>query len=363
MKLPVYDERHGAFAKLRNRRVLIYWPHGLGDFVHLSYVLPLLEPSNTYYITRFGDDYSHLYDTSDIATPLSTTITRPRDRGNSGPPHLGIDFKRIRNAEMDAVFPEPLQSSVKNAQIDAVLYTDYPEREGRLAFPFHTKARALAKDLVAFDRLATLPLHDKLQSALPFAVSPETAVLVEERVRTYVGSGERFTVVASGGHTFPEKTLPEAQVAALAYAIQSRDPKSRVITVDERTSTEIGRDPNLAATTQDIFGDLPIPFSEKLTALLRVSDAFIGVVSGPLHMALAIGGRPTVGIWLAHHPDWYDEPNQESIHLLGPIAVQRNLARRKATTSLPQNMRARTVDFPDRTPGAIDIVNLLDMLR
>ena len=55
-------EDRGRFAALRDKRVLIYWPHGLGDWVHFGAVAPLLEPSNVYAITRFGDDYVALFE-------------------------------------------------------------------------------------------------------------------------------------------------------------------------------------------------------------------------------------------------------------------------------------------------------------
>jgi len=146
VELPVYDERGGAFARLRDRRVLIYWPHGFGDFVHLSYIVPLLEPSNAYYLTRFGDDFVHLYDEGEVVTPMYSGARAIGDGSAFGTPHLGIRFKKIRNRPMTFAVPEPLRSRIGEARIDTVLYTDYPEYEGKLAFPYHTKARALAKN-------------------------------------------------------------------------------------------------------------------------------------------------------------------------------------------------------------------------
>lgn len=359
MNVPVYDERRAAFAQLRNRRVLIYWPHGLGDFVHLSYILPLLEPSNSYFITRFGDDYLHLYDGNASASPIYSGISKPQDGSALTARHLGIDFKHIRNREMQITAPEPLASRITETAIDAVLYTDYPEREGRTAFPFQTKARALLRDLVMPERLATLPIHDPLTSSLTFTAPRETTALVEARLRAYVGNAERLIVVAPGGHTFPQKTWPEFHVREFAETMRSNSPRTRVVTVDERTSARIGRDPSLAATTQDLFGDLELPFAHALIALIRAADAFVGVVSGPLHTALAIGGRPVVGIWLHHYPDWYDEKTTNAIHLIGPEALRRKLQLRKATTSLPMSMRARTLPFPDRVPGAEDVISAL----
>ena len=56
-RLGAMREDAGRFAGLSGARILIYWPHGFGDWVHLGAIVPLLEPSNTYAVTRFGDDY------------------------------------------------------------------------------------------------------------------------------------------------------------------------------------------------------------------------------------------------------------------------------------------------------------------
>ncbi len=362
MLLPVYDERGGAFAQLRDRRVLIYWPHGLGDFVHLSTIVPLLEPSNSYFITRFGDDYVHLYDRGEIVTPIYSGLARPELGRTLGRAHFGIDYRKIRNRSMSFTIPEPLRSRVKALDIDTLLYTDYPECEGNTAFPFQTKARALARDLVAPERLATLPLDRPLRSSLELAAPAQNAARVRERLRRYVEPAQRLVLVASGCHTFPTKTWPDNDVEAFARLIRQRDPNARVVAVDERTSACIGSDRSFS-TTEDMFADLGIPFAHVLLTLLREADAFVGVASGPLHTALAMGGRPIVGIWLAHHPDWYDELGDESIHILGPIPCKKMMDRRKATTTRPPELRARVIRLPDRSPNARDVHDALDLFR
>ncbi|MEO9263775.1 MAG: hypothetical protein ABI282_06740 [Candidatus Baltobacteraceae bacterium] len=359
MHLPVYDERGGAFARLRNRRVLLYWPHGLGDFVHLGFVLPLLEPSNSYYVTRFGDDFVHLYDGCEYAEPLYSGVALPGDGSLMGARHLGLNFKKIRNRMTPMHVPEPLRAHVERARIDTVLYTDYPEREGTLPFPFHTKARALARDLVTRERLATLPLNAPLQSGLTFTAPPDVTARIEECLRAFVEKGDALVIVAAGGHTNPRKRWPDEHVRAFALALRERNGRSKVIAVDERTSSQIGREPGIAPTTQDLFGDRSLPFAHVLTTLIRASGGFVGVASGPLHAALAIGGRPIVGIWLAHYPDWYDESHEGSVHLVGPYPYEKRMDCRKATTTLPLSLRARVVPFPDRIPNADDAVRAL----
>jgi hypothetical protein len=357
-ELPVYDEHRGGFAALTGRRVLIYWPHGLGDFVHLAYVLPLLEPSNEYFLTRFGDDFVHLYDTAAIAHPI---YSGERRIGAGSPPHFGVNFKKIRNRVERLTIPEPLRSRIESARIDTVLYTDYPEKTGRVAYPFHTKARYIIGKLVAPERLAQFDLSQPLQPGIPFTAPDASRRLVEDRLRAAVEPGDRLYLISPGGHTQLDKIWPEASVAEFARLVRARDARARVVVIDERTSDAIGREPGLAPTTADLFAGLDVPFAHLLTTLIRASHAYAGVSSGPLHCAIAIGGRPTAGIWLAHWPEYYDEPS-EAVHLVGPNVYRKKLDQRIGAYTKKQApaLRYRIVPFRERMPAAADVLDALD---
>lgn len=344
MRLPVYDERKGAFARLRGRRVLLYWPHGLGDFVHLGHVVPLLESSNEYFITRYGDDFVHLYDGAEGIRPLYSGV-RPIDDGSArGARHIGIDFRRIRNREEDVTIDEPLRSRVVEAGIDAVLYTDYPESEGRTRFPFHTKARALARDLVLPERLAQFDLGLPLRNALRFEVPAEASARIEERLRSIAGSDERLYVISPGGHTNVEKTWPKADVETFVALLRERDAAARTFVLDERS---VGAR----------FGSLDLPFAHVLITLLRAAHAFVGVPSGPLHAAIALGASPVVGLWLSRYPDWYDEPHPNVTHIVGPIPYSKRYDRRVGSTSLPRALQQNIISFRDRTPTPSEVLS------
>ena len=348
--MPVYDERRHAFARVKNERVLVYWPHGLGDFVHFGYVVPLLEPSNTYAITRFGDDFVHLYDGARGIEALPSGVRAIGDGGAQGARHLGIDWKRIRNRPMHVHFPEPLAAGVRERSFTALLYTDYPEYEGRRAFPFHTKARALIRRLVDPARLRTIDMTRPLRSALAFEAPADARARIEFRLADLVQPNEHLYLIAPGGHTNAAKVWPASEVATLQEMLPRYDPLARALILDE---------PSLHAA----FGDLDLPFAHVLVTLIARAHAFIGAAAGPLHAALAMQRAPTVGIWLAHHPDWYDEPYDRAIHLTGPLVHARRYARRKATTTMPPRWRARTIDFPQRIPGAADVIAGLELLR
>src|SRR6478735_12320715 len=70
LDLRTYRQGSDRFWEVRNSGILVYWPHGVGDWVFLSYILPLLEPSNKYFVTRSGDDTVALFDGSQAASPV-----------------------------------------------------------------------------------------------------------------------------------------------------------------------------------------------------------------------------------------------------------------------------------------------------
>jgi hypothetical protein len=362
MELPLYSDDGRAFRSVKNRRILIYWPHGLGDFVHLSYVVPLLEPTNEYYLTRFGDDYVHLYDEEGRVRPLLSGVRVPGNGSDQGAlPHFGLDLDRPPEGPTPLDVPEPLRSRIEQARIDAMLVCRYPEMTGRTPYPFHTKARYLASRIASPAALAAADFARPLHSALTFRAPSEAAARVEARLREFVEPGERLYVLSAGGHTQVEKIWPETEIVAFAREAKRRDPRARVISVDERSSIAIGRERGLAPTTTDLFADLDLPFAHVLLPLVRAADAYVGVAAGPLHCAIAMGGRPTVGIWLAHWPEYYDEPSPEVVHLVGPAVYRRKLDRRIGART---NWRAgglsyRIVPFHTTAPAATDVLEAL----
>jgi len=363
MELPVYSDDGGAFGGVRNRRVLIYWPHGFGDFVHLSHVVPLLEPSNEYFLTRFGDDFVHLYDEGERVRPLFSGSRALGDGSTFGAsPHFGIDLDHPPDGAWRLDVPEPLKSRMLDRGIDAVLVCRYPEMTGRTPYPWQTKARYLASRIVSPQRLAATDFSLPLRSSLAFRAPAGVTERIEARLRDFVDAGARLYLVSSGGHTQVDKIWPEREVASFARELQRRDPLARIMTIDERTSAAIGRERGLAPTSTDLFADLDLPFAHVLVTLIRAAHAYVGVASGPLHAAIAMGGRPTIGIWLAHWPEYYDEPSAETLHLVGPMVYRRKLDRRigaftKANAGV---LNYRIEAYRRHPPSSTDVLDALE---
>ena len=329
-------EDRRRFAALREHRVLIYWPHGFGDWVHLGYVLPLLEPSNCYAVTRYGDDSVTVMEGNSVAVALYGGVLAPDDGSREGVPHLGLSLRRCNGKAVALHLAEPLASNVVTFAPDALLWTDYPETEGRTAYPFHTKARNAARLLVSPQRLATFDLSKPLQSAVDFTAPADVRRRVDERLAQFAPPGTRICVVSRRGATAARKNWGDGvETREFAELLRKDSPAWRVVSMEEE---DLGAG---SAGFRALFADLRLPFGVLLKAVCARIDLLVGVPAGPLHFALARGGIAVVGLWLAHHPDWYDEPNPLATHLVGNYVCERGFDRRIASTSKPPSLQHR----------------------
>lgn len=335
---------------MRDRRALIYWPHGFGDWVHLGHVLPLLEPSNAYAVTRYGDDYVSVMDANSVAAPLYGGVLTPGDGAGEGASHLGLALRRCNGEPAVLYLAERLAASVAEFAPDALLWTDYPETEGRTAYPFHTKARNLARRIVAPDRLSGFDLSKPLRSAIDFAAPLDVQRRVDERLAHLAPPGTRLCVISRSGVTAARKNWGDGTEALeFAELLRRRSPTWRIVSMDEEDLGE------RSAGFRALFADLELPFGILMKAVAARIDLLVGVPAGPLHFALARGGIAVVGLWFAHHPDWYDEPNPDATHLVGSYVRERRFDRRIASTSKPPSLQHR-IEYLDTAGVAAGIV-------
>lgn len=344
-------EDHGRFAALHDTRVLIYWPHGLGDWVHFGAVAPLLEPSNAYAMTRFGDDYVSLMEGARGIEPLFSGVRTPQDGASSSTPHLGLELRRCSGRPVALALQPPLLESVQEFAPQALLWTDYAETEGRTPYPFHTKARNLIRQLVSKTRLATFDLSRPLPNAIDFKAPASTQRRLDEALARFAGAGARIGVISRRGFTAERKNWGDGSEArAFVAAMRSHSADWRFVSMDDE---DLGEN---VAGFRALFGELDEPFARLLKALLARTELFVGVPAGPLHAAMARGGVPVVGIWLAHHPDWYDEPNAGAVHLIGDYVRERGFERRPATTTKPPSLSHRIFYLDTRSVDASSVV-------
>ena len=336
IRIPVFDERHSAFSRLRDARVLVYWPHGLGDFVHLGTILPALEPSNTYTITRIGDDFVSIFDDAHGISTIQTGIRRIDDGSSYGSRHLGINFKHIRNGPMDIVLPDPLASFVDLAQFDAILYTDYPEPTGRFPFPRFSKART-AISALASHRHDLIEWHKPLPNCLSFAPPLALNEAVRNDCESRFGPQAQMMLLGTGGHTEPRKAWPIAHESELISRWLASDRRNVVVRFQDEPLQLADDSRIVSARTMSEGHD--VPFAAMLKSLLANATLYVGVPAGPFHAAMNQRRLPVVGIWQSHHPDWFDEPYDRSRHIVGRWVRTMGFEYRPATKTKPLSLR------------------------
>jgi hypothetical protein len=329
-------EDRGRFAALRDARVLVYWPHGLGDWATLSAIALLLEPSNTYAIARFGDDYTSIMEGDRIFTPLRSGVLVPGDGADRGARNLGVELKRCDGRELELTLPPPLDIEVGGFAPTALLWTDYPETEGRTAYPYHTKARNLARLLVTRERLETFDLSLPLRSTLDYAAPAAVQAKLDRALATFAPPGTKLGILSRTGYTAARKNWGDG-TEARAFVETMRKEGWRFISMDDE---QLGEN---VAGFRALFGSLEEPFARLYKALAARASLFAGVPAGPLHVTMARGGVPIVGLWLAHHPDWYDEPNPSAIHLISRYIRDKRFDQRPATKTKPVSLQHRLV--------------------
>ena len=337
----VFRREEDGFANVRNANVLIYWPHGFGDWVFLSYILPLLEPTNRYFLTRFGDDNSSLYDGCEIATPiyLGHDGTRCGDGTAFGIQHFGMRGKSHEDGNGVARIELPLAAheACTRYRIDAVLDLPFWESYGGCSFPLHSKGRNMLQKLLPPERLAALDLDRALPSCLNFSAPDFVRVWVDSRLRSLAGwRGRKLCMIARNGYTstgknwahhwredLPEERRREGEEARdFLRLMQERDPGWLFVTMEDRhfSGDDTIRDRALRCVSYaELFGGEGrggLPFGLVMKALVGMAALVVGVPAGPYHLAMAHPGVPTIGIWTEHFPSWYDEPKAKSVHLL-----------------------------------------------
>jgi hypothetical protein len=327
-------EDRGRFASVRDSRVLFYWPHGLGDWVHLGVLAPLLEPSNEYAVTRSGDDYVAMLEGQTLLRPLYSGILAPSDRVDGEPPHWGLRSSSLRGGAAIAQLARAPAETVRGFAPDTLLWTDYPETEGRAAYPYHTKMRNLARALVTPQRLQRFDLSQPLPNVLDFSAPAGVLANVEGRLHEFAPPGTRIAILSRAGVTAPRKNWDAVQAERFVRELRARDSRWRIVSMDDDEFEG-------TAGFRRLFAGGGEPFSTTFKALLQRSELLVGVPAGPLHLAMASNLVAIVGIWRAHHPDWYDEPNRRAIHLAGRIVTDRGFHRRPATVTKPASLHHR----------------------
>ena len=250
--------------------------------------------------------------------------------------------------------PQPLEREVAAFAPQALLWSDYPETEGRTGYPFHTKARNLARLLVRRERLETFDLSHPLRSTLDFAAEPAAQAKLDAALARFAPPGSKLAILSRTGFTAARKNWGDGSEARAFVEAMGKDGW-RFISMDDEALGE-----NVAGF-RALFAGLDEPFARLYKALAARAALFVGVPAGPLHVTMVRGGVPIVGLWLAHHPDWYDEPNSNAVHLVGRYVRDKGFDKRPATTTKP--LRRCSIIWSTSTRSNVPAETVAEMAR
>lgn len=347
-RVRVYRQNLNEFRSVRNSHVLIYFPHGFGDYVQLSYVLSLLDRSNRYWIFQFGDDNSSLFSGHEIITPLFVGINSTRmDFGAPyGLKHFGINYDDADGREQILRLPLNLHDECSKAKIDVVLWVSFAETHGGSPYPLHTKARRFIDNVRSNDAVVRSTLERPLAPNVDFAMNANIVRYVESRLRSLCGyRGKKLCLISRNGYTSLGKNWghewrDELPIGRRVEGTECRDFMSLMRRKDNNWlflvmenqlfkgyDTVRSREYN-AYSYAELFGESEtnnLPFGWIARVLVSIADLSVGVPTGAYHLSMARRDLPTVGIWLQHMPNWYEEPRSGAVHILGKSLVNEQL--------------------------------------
>jgi hypothetical protein len=334
----VYSHDQGDFRNVRDSNVLVYWPHGFGDWVQLASVISLLDDSNRYWITRFGDDNTSVFDGHPHVTPLylGYSSTHCRDGDAFANRHFGIRYEDITGDELELQLPTTLHACCERNDIRTVLWSAYPETHGYVPYPFHTKPRNLIRNLAGGGRVERALTGPPLGNSIRFDSPGWIVDWVESRLRNFADDGSKLCVIGRNGYTAvgknwghrwredlpPSRAYEGEECRDFMRLMLRRDPSWVFLVVEDQlySGHDTVRSRDLRAVSYaELFGTpgpSSIPFGLIMKAILSLADLCVGVPAGPYHLALARADLPVVGLWLEHLPSWYDEPRPGSIHVV-----------------------------------------------
>jgi hypothetical protein len=380
----VYTDECGGFKDLRGANVLIYFPHGFGDWVQLSHVLALLEPSNRYWIAGFGDGNVGVIEGHATVMPAYPGTHGPPDPGDASTlPDLGLHYETLDGSERDLHLTSALHELCERNRIDAVLWCSFPETHGAVPFPYQSKARNVVRWIASEQRAARIDFGLPLTSSLAFAVPRTVRRWVESRLRDrFVPRGRKLCIVVRNGYTSVGKNWGHRFREDLPVAVQRegeecrdfmrlmvrKDPRWMFLVTEERLfeGDDTVRSPDLHCFSYaQAFGTVEtpvVPHGLVMKVLANAADLCVGVPSGPYHLCMAKAELPTIGLWIEHLPSWYDEPKPASIHVLSRNTRDAGLHRRPGSFFSRGQLQFRTLALETRVIPGADVVTAAEQL-
>jgi SAM-dependent methyltransferase len=299
---PVFDVGADR-AAAGDRGILLEFRHGLGDLVQLSIVLKHLRQQNP-------------------VAPIDVVCADEKAMSHSGIERLRFGFHS----------PRYLQGGW-----DQVIHLDFCEFGGEVeGFPHTKPLRCLMEELHIQPRIElfsySLVVGDDAKKRARAWLEKITGATALE--------GERFPVVMvhyQGCSSRMHKDLPHEAIAPLCSAARLRGRTVAVLDL-ERNSPIVDQATVFSPLNGNPVWQRPgIADPETMAAMISMVELFVGIDSGPLHIAGAVD-TPAIGVWTHHHPVRYFDLASNVLHLV-PTGHRRLAGGERAWKSFEQLYR------------------------
>jgi hypothetical protein len=323
--------------KLKGERVLIYFPHGLGDWVMFNNIIQFLDNSNDFFITKLGDDYTSIQEGS-IIKPVYCGINNLQNLNNTEINNL--NFKHKTNLRLTGA----LESLCKKHNIKYLYYEPFPE--GRTSWPYNSKPRSLVGG--SCDQISE-EKKKLLTSVLKNSISIEDNQFISNFVFSRLSSYTNFTygskLVLIGrhgasqagknwGHLFRNEKYKEEGDEAREFIDLCLKKNKDTFFISLEHSGLKGKDSltdhsKNTYTYDELFGlaesHKSLPFAVVLKSLCNFASVFVGVPSGPMGVASLYENLFSINLWIGLFPCWYFEPKKNEINLISSnVQVQKD---------------------------------------
>jgi len=311
-----------------HRRLLLRFRHGLGDVVQLSIVLRHLAAEHPEW---------------------EVDVVAPSGRGGI---LAGVCRRTMSEGE---------------AEVDEAAYDQVCD----LAWDEHLSGRDDAPSTKAthclVDQFFLAPREELCRYALTIGADARVRArrVLSHVCQREVADDQRYPVVVlhyQGHSSQPRKNLPDALVGNLCRLVRELGAVPLLLDWEHRSRLPEELGMARLGAGHDLWGGDSAGDAEALAAIIDGACLFVGIDSGPLHVAGATT-TPAIGVWTAHHPVHYFDLADNVTHLVptdhakrvwGPKAAGyfRNKYRHRVYDTLEVDLPAQVESLLTRRPLA-----------
>ena len=327
-----------------NENVLIYFPHGLGDWVMYNTVTPLLNTNNNIFMTGYGDNYTSVLDNSNVK-PVYCGVNNVYLQGAEFPPlpdYINPDEDITRGIKK--FLPASIANFCEKNNIKHFYHEPFFESGEK--FPYNSKARYHFKYFNhMLDENERNILNFKLKNAISTNDNHSCTNMIRSRlqVTTNYNNNSKLIIISrygitsvgkNWGHLYRTEKYPYEGDEAREFIDLCYKKNKNCIFISMEHGQFDGKN-TLADHSKncyssfELFGGFAtkdsIPYAIFLKSLFTLADIHIGCPTGPLGLSLLYDNVRTVGLYCELMPSWYFEPGNNNINIVSSNNINARL--------------------------------------